>query len=85
VFVLTRGRNALLIAPPGETVEKITVVPMEPGVAYNVKRGTWHASCMSEDATMLVAEGRDPDSVSVPLSSEQIGGLEAAVADVLAK
>jgi len=85
VFVLTRGRNALLIAPPGETVEKITVVPMEPGVAYNVKRGTWHGSCMSEDATMLVAEGRDPGSVSTALTSEQVAGIEGAVRDVLAK
>ena len=84
-FVLTEGRNALLVAPPGKTVEHVSVVPMEPGVAYNVRRGTWHASCMSAQATMIVAEARDPDSVSTRLSPEQIVGLEPAVSDVLGR
>ena len=38
-----------------------------------------------ETFNRLVAEGRDPDSMSVPLSVDQISRLEAAVADVLAK
>jgi len=77
VFVLTRGTNTLLLAAPGEAVTDVHVVPMEPHVAYNVKAGTWHASCMSEDAVMLVAEGRDPASVTVALTPEQIDGVEA--------
>jgi len=83
VFVLTKGRNALLVAPPGDAVTDITVVPMDLNVAYNVKRGTWHASCLSADATMLVAEGRDPAGVSTTLTPDQIAGIEGAVHDVL--
>ena len=83
VFLLTRGKNALLVAPPGEEVKEVTVLPMEPNVAYNVKRGTWHASVMSEDATMLVAEGRDPASVTVSLTPRQVSAIEGRIREVL--
>lgn len=83
VFILTKGRNALLIAPPGDRPEPVTVVPMELNAAYNVKRGTWHGSCMRADATMIVAEGRDPGSVSAPLAAAQLAEIEVGVKKVL--
>jgi mannose-6-phosphate isomerase-like protein (cupin superfamily) len=82
-FVLTQGRNALLLAPPGDRFDAVRVVPMELNVAYNVKRGTWHGSCMSQDATMIVAEGRDPGSVAAPLTAAQRKAIEGPVRTVL--
>jgi oxalate decarboxylase/phosphoglucose isomerase-like protein (cupin superfamily) len=79
VFVLTKGVNALLVAPPGETIGDIRVIEMDHHVAYNVKAGTWHASCMSEEATMIVAEGRDPASVSKAMTAEQLAEVEDEV------
>ena len=53
VFVLLTGTASLLI---GEEMEE---VPMEPNRIYNVEKGTWHATLLSEDAQVLIVENSD--------------------------
>ncbi len=55
VFVLWQGRGALFVA----TSEGISLVDMEPGVVYNVLRGTWHNLVATRDASWIIVETRD--------------------------
>jgi len=55
VFVLWRGRGALLIG----TRLGIKVLDMEPGAIYNVTRGTWHTLVATRDASWIIVETRD--------------------------
>lgn len=57
VFVLLEGTAVLIIG------EELTQYKMEPNKLYNVKKGTYHAVCMKQDAKILLVEnegtGRD--------------------------
>ena len=53
VFIPVLGESALYIGRNRENR-----IELEPGKAYNVKKGTWHAVCMSEDAKLFVVENR---------------------------
>ena len=53
VFVLMAGDAVLFIGERGVPVE------LEPYIAYNVKRGAWHAVCVSPDARVLICENSD--------------------------
>ena len=47
---------------------------MQPGKLYNVKRGVWHNSTLSPDASVLIVENVDTTSANSPhiaLSPEQ--------------
>ena len=55
VFVLTRGHGALFV----DTDNSIQLVDMEPGVIYNVTRGTWHSVLGTHDASWLIVESSD--------------------------
>jgi len=55
VFVLWRGRGALLVA----IESTLEVIDMEPGVIYNVTRGTWHTLVADHDASWIIVENRD--------------------------
>ena len=55
VFVLWRGRGALFVA----TEQGIVTVEMQPGVIYNVLRGTWHGLLATRDASWIIIEARD--------------------------
>ena len=62
VFVLLAGQ-AILFLGEGETnVVALHSQVMEPGKIYNVKRGAWHATVLSRDASILLVENRDTDS-----------------------
>lgn len=51
-FVLICGSASLLVGEPHSLIE----VPMDNGKFYNVKKGTWHALFVSEDAKLIVSE-----------------------------
>lgn len=55
IFVLWRGRGALLIA----TQSGLEVIDMEPGIIYNVTRGTWHTLVANRHASWIIVESRD--------------------------
>ncbi len=73
VFVLTKGRGALIIGGNGLQVDEIYPQTMEPGKIYNVRRNTWHTILLSRDASVLIVENRDTgkqNSEFTSLSSE---------------
>lgn len=53
VFVLLSGKAVLII---GENLKQYV---MEPNKVYNVKKGVWHAICVSKDARVLIVENAD--------------------------
>jgi len=53
VFVLLKGSARLIVGADA------TRVPMEPGLAYNVRRGVWHHVETDPGAKMLVVENDD--------------------------
>lgn len=55
VFVLWRGQAVLFIATP----KGLRVEEMQPGVIYNVTRGTWHNLIATQDASWVIVENRD--------------------------
>ena len=58
VFVLTHGRSVLFIA----TENEIQAFDMEPGVVYNVTKGTWHSVIGTKETTWLIVESNDTSS-----------------------
>jgi ureidoglycolate hydrolase len=56
VFVLLEGQVVLFIGEGGEQVEKLHPQVMEPKKMYNVKRGVWHCSVLSRNASILLVE-----------------------------
>lgn len=69
-FVLAMGR-ACIAAAPHQTPENFTVLPMEQGVCYNVRRSTWHTVLMSPGAKVVICENRNPGSERYDLSGEE--------------
>jgi ureidoglycolate hydrolase len=59
VFVLLKGRGALIIAGNGGQVSEITAQVMETGKIYNVRRNTWHTILLSREASVLIVENQD--------------------------
>jgi ureidoglycolate hydrolase len=57
-FILVRGKGCLAYAP-FECPEQFTVIPMEQGVCYNVRRNTWHTVLMTPGAKTAICENRD--------------------------
>lgn len=55
VFVLTHGRGLLFITDDAN----IQAFDMEPGVIYNVTRGTWHSVIGNRDTSWLIVESND--------------------------
>ncbi len=56
VFVLWRGRGALLVAGDAG----IELMAMEPGVVYDVTRGTWHNLVATHDASWIIGKHATP-------------------------
>jgi mannose-6-phosphate isomerase-like protein (cupin superfamily) len=76
VFVLTHGRSILFI----DTDAEIQAVDMQPGVIYNVTRGTWHNVIGTKDASWLIVESRntsEENSDYRQLSAKEIETLKA--------
>jgi mannose-6-phosphate isomerase-like protein (cupin superfamily) len=55
VFVLTAGQGLLFV----DTGEAIQVIDMQPGVIYNVTRGTWHGVLGTHATSWLIVESSD--------------------------
>jgi mannose-6-phosphate isomerase-like protein (cupin superfamily) len=55
VFVLLRGQSVLFV----RTDEGIFAYDMQPGVLYNVGRGTWHNVIGTKDANWLIVEAKN--------------------------
>jgi len=55
IFVLTHGRSLLFV----HNDNAIQAVDMQPGVIYNVTRGTWHGTLGTHDASWLIVESSD--------------------------
>lgn len=55
VFVLWRGRAALVLEAPGG----LHVVELQPGVVYNVRAGAWHTLVANRAASLVIVEDRD--------------------------
>jgi hypothetical protein len=59
VFVLLQGQAVLFMGSGEDQIESIFPQVMLPGLFYNVKRGAYHASVLSRDATILLVENRN--------------------------
>ena len=57
VFIPVLGKSALHIGKNREHR-----IEMEIGKAYNVRKGTWHAVSMSEDAKIFIVENKGTNS-----------------------
>ncbi len=55
VFVLSHGRSLLFIVDD----DSVKSFDMEPGVIYNVTRGTWHSVIGNHDTSWLIVESND--------------------------
>src|SRR5512145_2015084 len=54
VFVLQKGQAVLFIGEGEPVAEKLTAFRMEPNKLYNIRQATWHAICMTRDASVLL-------------------------------
>ena len=82
VFVLLQGRCILFLGDGDGDTEAgaIHAVDLAPLTVYNVKRGVWHNHTLSEDASVLVVENREPtneNSPFCPLAPEQTAEIVA--------
>ena len=68
-FILVTGRACIATAP-SENPEDFTVMAMEQGVCYNVRRNTWHTVMMAPGAKVAICENRDPIGDRHELSDE---------------
>jgi len=60
VFVLQKGRSILFICNLGG----IQAIDMQPGVLYNVTRGTWHNVIGTRDTQWLIVESNDTNEAN---------------------
>lgn len=81
VFVLLEGRCILFETEgPGQAVRALN---MEPFVAYNVKRGTYHTHTLTPGSRVLIVENQDTGDHNSPLFTmtddqrAEIAGLTA--------
>jgi len=55
VFILGQGKTVLYT----ESDHSFQMIDMEPGVIYNVPKGTWHNLVATKDASLWIIENRD--------------------------
>jgi mannose-6-phosphate isomerase-like protein (cupin superfamily) len=78
VFVLLKGSGVLYI----RNEQGLITYPMQPGVLYNVPKGTWHNVAGSRDATWLIVENRNTtmeNSNYTQLAEDEIEALRARI------
>lgn len=56
VFILLSGQCSLYIGGAGDAPENIELLPLEPRVFYNVKKGVWHNLIGSPDMSLVIVE-----------------------------
>ena len=59
VFVLLKGDITLFTAGDGDEPGEIKKTHLEPGKAYNVKKGVWHTHTLEEGASCLIIENEE--------------------------
>lgn len=82
VFVLLQGRCLLFLGEGGEQVTQIYARDMLPFHLYNVRRGAWHAHCLTPDAKVLIVENCDTspaNSPRLPLTGGQRRDIDALI------
>jgi mannose-6-phosphate isomerase-like protein (cupin superfamily) len=60
VFVLTQGKSILFAV----SEDVIQMFDMEPGVIYNVTKGTWHSVIGTKETTWLIVESSNTSSAN---------------------
>lgn len=71
VFLLLQGRAALYLVAADQPLR---VIEMQPGLVYNVTRGTWHNLLATKEAVFAIVENRDTDKFDTeirPLNIEE--------------
>ncbi|MCE5252395.1 hypothetical protein LLG96_19515 [bacterium] len=58
-FILVTGKACIATAPH-DNPAGFSVIPMETGVCYNVRRRTWHSVMMLPGSKVAICENRDP-------------------------
>ena len=81
-FVLVTGKACIATAPP-DNPEGFTVMPMEQGVCYNVRRSTWHTVMMAPGAKVAICENRNPVGDRHDLSDDACARLEGEARAIL--
>ena len=82
IFVLLTGQALLFTAGTGEKPAELAAELMQPCKLYNVKRALWHATVLSQAATVLIVENQNTspeNSAFADLTSEQRTALHDAV------
>jgi hypothetical protein len=64
VFVLVKGSGALILGGNGEAPAEPEIVWMQPGLLYNVTRGTWHANAFMPGAQVVIVENEDTSAAN---------------------
>ena len=59
VFVLIKGQGILFLGEGVQSVVKIHLQVMEPGMIYNVKQSVWHSVVLSLNGSVLIVENRN--------------------------
>lgn len=64
IFVLLQGDAYLIIGDTQNVAKELSVVEMECGKFYNIKRSVWHHIVTSKDANVLIVENSNtsPDN-----------------------
>ncbi|MDR3191835.1 MAG: hypothetical protein LBT87_02080, partial [Treponema sp.] len=64
VFVLVKGSGALVLGGNGDVPLEPEIVWMQPGLLYNVTRGTWHANAFMPGAQVVIVENEDTSAAN---------------------
>jgi mannose-6-phosphate isomerase-like protein (cupin superfamily) len=64
VFVLVKGSGALILGGNGDIPSEPEIVWMQPGLLYNVTRGTWHANAFMPGAQVVIVENEDTSAAN---------------------
>jgi mannose-6-phosphate isomerase-like protein (cupin superfamily) len=59
VFVLLRGRSALIAADIKNDLISYEVIDMQPNVVYNIPTNRWHKIAMMEESQVLIVENNN--------------------------
>lgn len=61
VFILSKGKGALLLADGKDKPKKYYKIDMEIMKLYNVKKNTWHAILLEDDSSTIIVENHNTD------------------------
>ncbi|GHT14916.1 hypothetical protein AGMMS4956_13760 [Bacteroidia bacterium] len=59
VFVLLRGKSALIAADIKNGAIEYDVIDMQPNIVYNIPKNVWHKIAMQEGSQVLIVENNN--------------------------